>query len=200
MPYRDEAVIEQINGSLERAGLPREPHQHDLLDGDAEPVVASGRTLATVLFTDIVGSTRLAVEQGDTAWRATLDRHDDTSQAIVTEHGGRLVKSTGDGIHAVFDRPGAAVECARDLVTACAEIGLRLRVGVHTGEVEVRERDVDGIAVHIAARVANEARPDQILVTRTVRDLTAGSEATARSVGTIELRGVEGDHELFEIT
>ena len=200
MPYRDTEVIEWVNGSLERAGLPREPHQHDLADGEPAPVVASGRALATVLFTDIVGSTRLAVEQGDTAWRATLDRHDETSAAIVSEHGGRIVKSTGDGIHAVFDRPGAAVECARDLVTACSEIGLRLRVGVHTGEVEIRERDVDGIAVHIAARVANEARPDQVLVTRTVRDLTAGSDVTATSVGTIELRGVEGDHELFQIS
>lgn len=199
MPYRDQGVIDDINSSLERAGLPREPHEHDL--GEATTGgPAGGRSLATVLFTDIVGSTRLAVEQGDGAWRATLDSHDAACDAIVGEHHGRMVKSTGDGIHALFDRPSDAVECARDLVAACSGLGLRLRIGVHTGEVEVRERDVDGIAVHIAARVATEARPDQILVTRTVRDLTAGGGLTTTPVGTVELRGIDGGQELFEVS
>jgi len=137
------------------------------------------RVLATVLFTDIVGSTDRAREVGDSRWRELLDRHDAAARRLVEAHGGRLVKTTGDGILATFDRPGHGIGFARAFRGEVRELGIDIRAGLHTGEVEYRGDDVGGIAVHIASRIMDAAGPREILVSRTVRDLVAGSDVTA---------------------
>jgi class 3 adenylate cyclase len=157
------------------------------------------RTLATVLFTDIVGSTRRAGELGDRRWRELLNVHDELTGRLVEEFGGRLVKTTGDGILAIFDGPGRAIHCAVALREELAGIGVQLRAGLHTGEVELRGEDVGGIAVHVAARVMAAAKPDEILVSRTVRDLAAGADVTLEDRGMYLLRGIDGDWQLHAV-
>ncbi|HYZ11424.1 MAG TPA: adenylate/guanylate cyclase domain-containing protein, partial [Actinomycetota bacterium] len=157
----------------------------------------TGRGVATVLFTDIVGSTERAQGLGDRQWRDLLDRHDAAAGSVVRRHGGRLIKTTGDGVLATFDAPGQAIQAARDLREEARSIGIDLRAGVHTGEVERRGADVGGIGVHIAARVMGAAEPGQILVSRTVRDLVVGSDLSLVPRGTATLRGIEGEWELF---
>ena len=156
------------------------------------------RVLATVVFTDIVDSTGRAAALGDREWRRTLDRHDTAARAEVERWRGTLVKSTGDGILARFDSPSRALRAALGMCQAAKRMGIEIRAAVHTGEVEIRSDDLGGIAVHIASRVLAEADPSQVLVTRTVRDLAAGTEVEFRSRGTVELRGVPGEWELFE--
>ncbi len=126
--------------------------------------IDSERALATILFTDIVRSTQLANELGDRQWRALLDRHDAMLQPTVARYRGRLIKTTGDGALMTFDGPARAARCASDLRSQAADMGLQLRAGIHTGEVELRDDDIGGMAVHIAARVQNLAEPDEILV------------------------------------
>jgi class 3 adenylate cyclase len=133
------------------------------------------RVLATVLFTDIVDSTRSAAKMGDQTWRRLLDSHDELAKQMVEKHRGILIKSTGDGILATFDGPGRAVRCALALETASKQIGLPLRAGLHTGEIEIRGRDIGGIAVHAAARVMAQSNADEVLVSRVVTDLVAGA-------------------------
>ncbi|MFQ5967908.1 MAG: tetratricopeptide repeat protein [Acidimicrobiia bacterium] len=198
-PYRNTKDLEAILGPLHEAGLPEEPGERARLFEPTKPETPPERVLATVLFTDIVSSTEMAVELGDRQWRQKLDEHDEVARECVNRHRGRFIKSTGDGIHAVFDRPGDAISCALDLIVRLQELGLGLRAGAHTGEVEIRGNDVDGIAVHVAARVAAEAGPDQILVSRTVKDLVAGSEFELISVGASELKGVPDPQELFSV-
>jgi class 3 adenylate cyclase len=159
----------------------------------------TGRGLATVLFTDIVGSTDRAREFGDVRWREVLDRHDRAARRLVEQEQGELIKTTGDGILAVFEAPGRAISCARALSRDLRELGLGIRAGIHTGEVEFRGDDVGGIAVHIAARIMDTARPDEILVSRTVRDLVAGSEVHLADRGFHGLRGVAEDWQLFAV-
>jgi class 3 adenylate cyclase len=166
----------------------------------AEPAGTTGRVLATVLFTDVVGSTERAAEMGDRRWRELLDRHDDTARTAVEAGEGRLVKTTGDGILAVFDAPGNAIESARALRDQLQEIGLPIRAGVHTGEVEFRGKDVGGIGVHLASRIMDAAVPGEILVSRTVRDLVAGSGVDLRGRGTHALKGVSEEWELYAVT
>jgi class 3 adenylate cyclase len=161
----------------------------------AEPT----RVLATVLFTDIVGSTERAAELGDRRWRALLDTHDELAGRLVERWGGRLVKSTGDGVLATFDGPGRAIGCAVALRDELADIGLQIRVGLHIGEVELRGDDVGGIAVHLAARILDTAGPGEIVVSRTVRDLVAGSEVVLQDRGSRRLKGVEGDWQLYGV-
>jgi class 3 adenylate cyclase/pimeloyl-ACP methyl ester carboxylesterase len=163
------------------------------------PEAATRRAVATVLFTDIVGSTERAAAVGDTAWRDLLDRHDQCASEAIARRGGRLVKSTGDGVLATFDGPSRAIDATRAIHTATAGLGLEIRAGVHTGEVERRGDDVSGIGVHIAARVASMAGPGEILATRTVRDLTAGSHLVFTARGSHELKGVPDAWELFEV-
>jgi class 3 adenylate cyclase len=127
--------------------------------------------LATVLFSDIVASTERASQLGDRRWRELLNVHDELARRLVEEFGGRLVKTTGDGLLATFDGPGRGIRCAAALRDELVGIGVQLRVGLHTGEVELRDGDVGGIAVHIAARVMAAAGPGEILTSRTVRDL-----------------------------
>jgi class 3 adenylate cyclase/esterase/lipase len=155
------------------------------------------RVLATVLFTDIVSSTELAAERGDAAWRVVLDRHDAAVRREVEAHRGVLVKSTGDGALARFDGPGRAVACARAIGHHVADLGLRVRAGAHTGEVELRGDDIGGIAVHIASRVADLAGPDEVLVSRTVKDLTAGSGIVFEDRGEHALKGVADPWRLY---
>src|SRR3984893_2308975 len=155
------------------------------------------RVLATVLFTDIVDSTRSAAEKGDHAWRRMLDSHDQLALEIVEKHRGILVKSTGDGILATFDGPGRAVRCALALGTASKQIGLPLRAGLHTGEIEIRGRDIGGIAVHAAARVMAQSQPTEVLVSRVVTDLVAGAGLKFSERGSHELKGLPGRWDLF---
>jgi pimeloyl-ACP methyl ester carboxylesterase len=155
------------------------------------------RVLATVLFTDIVDSTRSAAAMGDQAWRRSLESHDRLSKQMVDKHRGNLVKSTGDGILATFDGPGRAVRCALALGTAAQQIGLPLRAGLHTGEIEVMGKDIGGIAVHAAARVMAQSQPTEVLVSRVVTDLVAGAGLKFSERGSHELKGLPGRWDLF---
>jgi class 3 adenylate cyclase len=175
----------------------------NFLTEDLEPATppkdGAQRVLATVLFTDIVGSTERAVALGDIEWRNLLDRHDVCAADAIARRGGRLIKTTGDGLLATFDGPSRAIDATRALQAGTTELGLEIRAGVHTGEVERRGQDVSGIGVHIAARVANLAGPGEILATRTVRDLTAGSDLAFTERGTHALKGVPESWELFAV-
>ncbi|MEY2447815.1 MAG: hypothetical protein QOH79_1291 [Acidimicrobiaceae bacterium] len=162
---------------------------------DAEPE----RVLATVVFTDIVDSTRRAAALGDRAWRDILDRHDQVTAHLVALHRGRLIKSTGDGLLATFDGPARAVQCSTSMRDALRGIGLETRVGVHTGEVERRGDDIGGIGVHIAARVEAAAQAGEVLVSRTVTDLVAGSGLSFTDRGDHELKGVPGIWRLYAV-
>jgi class 3 adenylate cyclase len=157
------------------------------------------RLLVTVLFTDIVGSTERAREVGDRRWRELLDAHDRLARELVHREGGKLVKTTGDGVLAIFDGPGRAIRCAAALREELRPTGLDIRAGLHTGEVERRGDDVGGIAVHIGARIMGVAAPGEVLVSRTVRDLVAGSGIALESRGTHALKGVGDDWPLFAV-
>jgi class 3 adenylate cyclase len=155
--------------------------------------------LATVLFPHPFGSTAQASRLGDRRWRELLNTHDEVARRLVEEFGGQLVKTTGDGILATFDGPGRAMRCAAALRDELRGLGVLIRAGLHTGEVELRDRDVGGIAVHIAARVMAAAGPAEILTSRTVRDLVVGSNITLNDRGPQPLKGVEGTWQLFTL-
>jgi class 3 adenylate cyclase len=191
--------------------LPGEDHFVFL--GDADRVVAEvaelvtgarterdpDRALATILFTDIVDSTRRAVELGDRAWRDLLDQHDTLAARAIASQRGRLVKSTGDGILAAFDGPARAARCALALAAEVRALGLEIRAGLHTGEVQLRGADVGGVTVHIAARVQAHAAAGTVLCSSTVRDLLPGSGLGVHPAGTHALKGVPGEWPLFEV-
>jgi class 3 adenylate cyclase len=153
--------------------------------------------LSTVLFTDIVDSTKSAAKVGDQRWRHLLDRHDQLAHEIISKHRGSLVKSTGDGILATFDGPGRAVRCALAFGSATKQIGLPLRAGLHTGEIEIRGKDIGGIAVHAAARVMAQSASNEVLVSRVVTDLVAGAGLKFAERGSYELKGLPGRWDLF---
>jgi class 3 adenylate cyclase len=155
------------------------------------------RALATVVFTDIVDSTHTAAEFGDRRWREVLERHQRTVRAALGRFGGREVKSIGDGFLATFDGPARAIRCARAILDSSGELGIRVRAGVHTGECEVMGDDIGGIAVHIAARVSALAGPSEVLVSRTVKDLVAGSGIDFSDRGTHTLKGVPDTWQLY---
>jgi class 3 adenylate cyclase len=155
------------------------------------------RVLSTVLFTDIVSSTETAARLGDRKWRDLLDDHDHLVADEVARLRGRLVKSTGDGALATFDGPARAVRCAQSISDSVRRLGVEIRAGVHTGEVELRGEDVGGIGVHIGARVASVAAASQVLVSRTVVDLVAGSGLEFAAAGVHTLKGVPGEWPLF---
>jgi class 3 adenylate cyclase len=163
------------------------------------PAAPTERQLASVLFTDIVDSTGTAERLGDRRWAALLDLHDATARDLVGDGAGTLVKTTGDGVLATFDGPGRAIRCALLLRDELERSDLRIRAGVHAGEVESRDGDVGGIAVHLAARIMAAADPGQILVSGTVRDLVMGSALTFRDRGVHALKGIEGRWQLFEV-
>ena len=164
------------------------------------PAPPTDRVLATVLFTDIVGSSQKAAELGDRAWRKLLDAHDAVVRTQLERFRGREVKTTGDGFLATFDGPARAIRCAADLAGGLRSLGLDIRAGLHTGEVEVRGDDIGGIAVHTGARVAALARPGEVLVSSTVKDLVAGSGIAFEDRGEHELKGVPGTWTLYSVT
>jgi class 3 adenylate cyclase len=166
--------------------LPREPAGID-------------RELATVLFTDIVGSTELAASVGDARWKQLLAAHDERAKAEVERHRGRYVDSAGDGLFATFDGPARAVRCAQAIGAAVAGLGISIRSGCHTGEVELAGDRVRGLAVHIGARVAALAEAGEVLVSSTVRDLVAGSGLAFEDAGSHELKGVPDMWRLYRV-
>jgi len=165
----------------------------------AQQPARAGRALATVLFTDIVASTERARQVGDRRWGELLDAHDRLARELVARFGGRLVKSTGDGLLATFDRPGQGIRCATALRDQLRRLGVEIRGGLHTGEVQLRGADVGGIAVHLAARVMAAAGPGEVLVSRTVHDLVAGSDLVLEDRGAQVLRGMAGQWQLFAV-
>jgi class 3 adenylate cyclase len=160
---------------------------------------APERALATVLFSDVVGSTERAGELGDRAWRELLERLDGLVRRNVDRMRGRVVKTMGDGFLATFDGPTRAIECAQALAREAEVLGLRLRSGVHTGECELIGDDIGGMAVHIAARVSTTAEPGEVLVSRTVKDLVVGSSLRLSDRGVHSLKGVPGEWGLFAV-
>jgi class 3 adenylate cyclase len=158
---------------------------------------AAHRSLATVLFTDLVASTESAARLGDRRWREILDVHDSTARRIVRRHAGEVVKSTGDGLLALFDTPGAAIRAAKDLQADILPLGLAMRAGIHTGEIERRGDDVGGIAVHVAARVQALAGAGEIVVSAVIPALTSGSGFQFDDLGDHQLKGVPGDWRLY---
>jgi class 3 adenylate cyclase len=158
------------------------------------------RLLTTILFTDIVGSTDKAAEIGDRRWHDLLDHHHELARAELSRFGGREVSTTGDGFFATFDRPISGVRCALAMVEAIGSIGLQVRAGVHTGEVEVRGADLGGLAVHIGARVMGRADPGEVLVSSTVKELLAGSGLAFEDRGQHELKGVPDTWHLYGVT
>lgn len=163
------------------------------------PALATDRVLATVLFTDIVGSSDKAAEVGDRAWRKLLDAHDAVVRTQLERFRGREIKTTGDGFLATFDGPARAIRCAVELSTGLRSLGLEIRAGLHTGEVEVRHDDIGGIAVHTGARVAALASTGEVLVSSTVKDLVAGSGIEFADRGEHELKGVPGSWKLYSV-
>ena len=157
------------------------------------------RVLATVLFTDIVGSTERAAELGDARWRALLERHDDITRREVSAFGGTAVKSTGDGFLAIFGGPAAAIRCTEAIRDALDAEEITIRAGLHAGEIERMADDVGGLGVHIAARVSGHAGPGEILVSRTIGDLVVGSGLAFEPRGTHELKGVPGEWSLLAV-
>ena len=168
---------------LTRIGRPQEPD----------------RVLATVLFTDIVGSTKRASELGDTAWRSLLERHHALVRSRLDQFYGEEVDTAGDGFFAAFDGPRRAIECARVLVEDVQSLGLEIRAGLHTGECELMGKKPSGIAVPIGARVAEKAGAGEVLVSSTVKDLVAGSELEFEDRGLHELKGV-GEWRLYAVS
>jgi class 3 adenylate cyclase len=170
----------------------------EFLTGVREPAEPD-RVLATVLFTDIVGSTDLATSLGDAPWRDLLQRHHEIVRRELRRHRGREIDTAGDGFLASFDGPARAIRCAKSIVESVATLGMQVRTGLHTGECEVVGDDLVGIAVHIGARVAAAAGPGEVLVSSTVRDLVAGAGIEFEDRGTHQLKGVPDTWRLFAV-
>jgi class 3 adenylate cyclase len=161
--------------------------------------VATDRVLSTVLFSDMVRSTEQAAAVGDRRWREILDRHDAIARRQIDLHRGTLIKATGDGVLATFDGPARAIACGCELRDSVQSLGVDVRVGLHTGEIELRDGDIGGIAVHIGARIARLANAGEVLVSRTVTDLVTGSGIEFVDHGLHELKGVPGNWQLFAV-
>jgi pimeloyl-ACP methyl ester carboxylesterase len=168
------------------------------LTGRRHPV-ATDRVLSTVLFSDIVRSTEQAAEVGDRRWRDILDQHDAIVSRNIDIHRGRRIKATGDGVLATFDGPARAITCGCELRDDLQSLGVDIRVGLHTGEIELRGEDIGGIAVHIGARIAGIATAGEVLVSRTVTDLVTGSGIEFADHGLHQLKGVPGNWQLFAV-
>ena len=192
LPGRDHAPT-----GLDAGGVADE--MEEFLTG-ARHSSSSDRVLATVMFTDIVGSTERGAALGDAAWRAVRERHDAMVRDQLARFGGREVKQTGDGFLATFDGPARAVDCAEAIREATAELSLELRIGLHTGECELVDDDITGMAVNIAARIGALAEPSEILVSSTVRDLVIGSQLAFVDAGDHDLKGVPGKWRVYRLT
>jgi class 3 adenylate cyclase len=197
-------VAEHITGA-KYVELPAGDHLVEALDPIEEFVtgrlaaVADDRALATILFTDIVDSTGQAVAMGDRRWRRRLDEHDAMVRRQLTRFRGREINTMGDAVVATFDGPARAISCARAIRDEAGQLGLETRAGVHAGEIELRGDDIAGITVHIAARVAALAGAAEVLLSRTVTDLVAGSGILFEDRGEHELKGVPGRWRLFAV-
>jgi class 3 adenylate cyclase len=162
-------------------------------------VQPADRVLATVLYTDLVDSTSLASRLGDRRWRSLLDLHDEAVRDALQKGSGREVKHTGDGFVATFDGPARAIRCAEEIRARLGPLGLEVRAGLHAGEIELRDNDIGGISVHIGSRVAALAGAGEILVSRTVRDLVAGSGIVFIDRGVHRLKGIDDDWQLYSV-
>ena len=182
-PTGGQDILDEVESLLGRTPAAREPE----------------RVLATVMFTDIVDSTRKAAELGDRRWRDLVASHDRVVRGQLERHRGKEVKTLGDGFLATFDGPGRAISCARAAQAEVARLGLEMRAGLHTGECEVLDSDIGGIAVHIGSRVGALAGPGEVLVSSTVKDLVAGSGIEFEDHGSHELKGVPGEWQLFAV-
>jgi class 3 adenylate cyclase len=178
-----EAVLEEIREFLTGVRVAEEPD----------------RVLSTVMFTDVVGSTEQATSLGDRRWRDVLDAHDSAVREQLTKYRGHEVKTTGDGFLATFDGPARAIRCACAIRDAAHDLGLAVRVGVHSGEIELRGDDIAGVAVAIAQRVSAQAQPDEVLVSSTVKDLVAGSGIAFADRGAHVLKGVPDEWRLLAV-
>jgi class 3 adenylate cyclase len=166
----------------------------------ARPVAHPDRVLATVLFTDVVGSTETAVRIGDDRWRSVMERHHAIVRGELRRHRGVEIDNVGDGFLARFDGPARAIRCASSIVDAVRDaVGLDVRAGIHTGECELLGDKVTGVAVHTGARVAAHARAGEVVVSSTVRDLVAGSGIEFRNRGAVELKGLPGEWQLWSV-
>ena len=209
-PSRD--IAANISGA-KFVELPGEEHLPAV--GDFEPLVREvaafvssvelavpepDRVLATVLFTDLVGSTASAVELGDARWRDVVVEHHRRVRAELTRFRGRELDTAGDGFFASFDGPARAIRCACAITKAVRDLGLEIRAGLHTGECEQVDGKVGGIAVHIGARVASLAGPGEVLVSQTVHDLVVGSQIAFEDRGERELKGVPGEWRLYAVS
>ncbi len=175
------------------------PEIEEFLTGSHAAPGPSRRALRTVLFTDIVASTQHAAASGDQRWRAVLHRFGEITADLTKRFGGTVVKSTGDGHLATFDGPTQAIRCAEALRADAETLGIQIRAGIHTGECELLDNDIGGLAVHIAARILDQAGAGDILVSRTVRDLVVGSGTGFEDRGSVELRGVPGTWQLLAV-
>jgi len=164
------------------------------------PPAPGERVLTTILFTDIVDSTTAAERMGDRRWATLLMQHSEDVGHLLTAHGGRQVKSTGDGFLATFEAPAGAVRCAVAIARSAHRLGLAIRAGVHTGEVERTGDDLRGVAVHLASRVMDVAGPGEVIVTATTRELVAGTELVFVEKGSFELKGISGPRTLFRVS
>lgn len=208
-------IAQHVPGA-EFVGLPGDDHgwwvRAEEIGGEAERFfsgvwergewgrVEPDRVLATVLFTDIVGSTAKLAELGDRRWRELLDEHHTRVRRQLARFRGRELDTAGDGFFAAFDGPARAIRCACAVVDSVRELGLEVRAGLHTGECEQIDGKVGGIAVHIGARVTAEAGPGEVIVSRTVKDLVAGSGIDFRERGSAQLKGVPGEWQLFAVS
>jgi class 3 adenylate cyclase len=163
------------------------------------PAPEPDRVLATLMFTDIVGSTELAASMGDTRWRDLLEEHNKIIREQLDRFRGREIKTTGDGFLAIFDGPARAIRCGEAISDAVHALGIRIRAGIHTGEIELSDGDLGGIAVHIGARVSAKAGADDVLVSSTVKDLVVGSGIAFAPRGVHDLKGVPGRWHLFAV-
>ncbi|HEV3233210.1 MAG TPA: adenylate/guanylate cyclase domain-containing protein [Candidatus Dormibacteraeota bacterium] len=209
--HRTNAQSKYVAEHIEGARIVEVPGELLFFVGDTRPMLDAveefvtgklpahdiDRVLATVVFTDLVSSTEQAARLGDRRWKELLLAHDSLVRGELERYRGREIKSTGDGFLATFDGPGRAVRCAAAMRDAVRGVGVEMRVGVHTGEIELQDDDVGGIAVHIAQRVMSQAQPGEIVVSSTVRDLVAGSGITFEDRGATDLRGVPDQWRLF---
>lgn len=168
--------------------------------GEEEKARVTDRVLTTVLFTDIVDSTQLANDLGDVNWSELLEGHHEVVRRELEIFRGHEVKTTGDGFHATFDGPARSVQCAAAIRESTRRLGLSIRIGIHTGECEVRGDTLEGVAIHMAARVSSLASGGDILVSRTVKDLVAGSGIGFENFGVHELKGMPDEHQIFKVT
>ena len=167
--------------------------------GEEKKVRVTDRVLTTVLFTDIVDSTQLAHDYGDEKWSDLLEGHHEAVRRELEIFRGHEVKTTGDGFHATFDGPARSVQCAVAIRESTRRLGLNVRIGIHTGECEVRGQSLEGVAIHMAARVSGMAAGGEILVSRTVKDLVAGSGIEFKDLGTYSLKGIPDEHQLYRV-